>query len=249
LHFPATINQKLSKKIIIIGATSGIGREIANIYAAQGHQVAVTGRREHLLLELKQAWPTNILTSCFDVRGGNNQEKVQALIHELGGLDLLIYNAGIGIPSDALKWQNEKITVETNVVGFISIVSYVFNFFVQQGYGQIALTSSIAALRGSAAAPAYSASKAFMSTYAEGLSLKAFKLGKPVLVTDIRPGYVNTHLAQGDRKFWEADVGKAARQMVLAIETQKRIAYITRRWRFIAWLFKALPFTWYKRLA
>ena len=165
------------KKVIIIGATSGIGKEIALIYLKRGYKLAITGRRENLLQELKENYP-QLLISAFDVMEENNPHHVRKMITELGGLDLLIYNSGFGDVSKNLDWEIENTTTKTNVNGFIQIVSFAFNYFVTQGYGQIAITSSIAALRGNSWAPAYSASKAFMSNYAEGLNIKARKLKK-----------------------------------------------------------------------
>jgi NADP-dependent 3-hydroxy acid dehydrogenase YdfG len=90
------------KKIIIVGASSGIGREIACKYAVSGNKVGITGRRENLLNELKEKYPRQIFTSCFDVMGNENDQKIHQLIHELEGLDLLIYNSGYGDPSKEL---------------------------------------------------------------------------------------------------------------------------------------------------
>lgn len=240
--------QMIQKRIIIVGASSGIGREIACIYASDGHKVAITGRRSHLLNELKELYPANISTSCFDVMGTENKQKIQELIEELDGLDLLIYNSGFGDPSKELNWENENITTRTNVLGFVEIVDYVFNYFLQQGHGQIAITSSIAALRGNSWAPAYSASKAYMSVYAEGLNIKAGRLKKNIVVTDIRPGFIDTKLGKGNKRFWVSDPKKAAKQIISAINNKKRVAYITKRWWLIAQILKVLPYGVYKRL-
>jgi short-subunit dehydrogenase len=234
------------KKIIIIGATSGIGKEIASIYVAKGWRVALTGRRKNLLEEIKERHPHQIITACFDVRGTDNESQLDRLITELGGLDLLVYNAGLGIPSDPLNREVEKQTTLTNVTGFVDIVSYAFTYFVRQGYGQIAVTSSIAAIRGNSRTPAYSASKAYMSIYAEGLNVMAYKLNKDIVVTDIKPGFINTKMAQGHGQFWVASPQKAARQIVRAIEKRKKVAYITKRWWLIAQILKILPYWLYK---
>ena len=127
-------------------------------------------------------------------------------------------------------------------------MGYVFNYFVAQGHGQIALTSSLSALRGNSWTPAYSASKAYMSTYAEGLAIKAYKLKKDITITDIRPGFINTKMAKGNRQFWVAPVHKAAEQIAKAIEKKKRVVYITRRWWLIAQIMKWLPYSIYKRI-
>jgi short-subunit dehydrogenase len=237
-----------NKKLIIVGATSGIGRELATIYAAAGHRVAITGRRASLLHDLQQVTP-GLITSCFDVTDKDNQQQIRDLIDALGGLDLLVYNAGYGDISESLDWQVERTTTLTNVMGFVEITSLVFNYFVEQGKGQIAVTSSVAALRGNSWAPAYSASKAFMSNYAEGLNMKAGRLHKNIVVTDIKPGFVNTKMAKGNKRFWTASPHKAALQMVSAIEKKRRVVYVTKRWWMIAQLLKILPYTLYRRLA
>jgi short-subunit dehydrogenase len=237
------------KKIIIIGASSGIGREIACRYVAQGHKVGITGRRLNLLNELKEKYPEQISVSCFDVMEEGSQQKIKKLIEELEGLDLLIYNSGVGDPSTELNWETENITTKTNVNGFVEIVSHAFNYFVKKGNGQIAITSSVAAVRGNSWSPAYSASKAFMSNYAEGLNSKAGRLEKDIVVTDIRPGFINTKMAKGNGRFWVIPKEKAARQMICAIEKKKRVAYISKRWWLVAQLMKILPYSLYRRIA
>jgi len=237
------------KKIIIIGSSSGLGRELAILYAQQNHSVAITGRRHELLEELKIKYPNNIITSAFDVTAGDNQKQIKLLIQKSGGLDLLIYNAGYGDPSLELVPETERLTTLTNVNGFVEIVSYAFNYFVQQGHGHIALISSISALRGNSWAPAYSASKAYMSNYAEGLSIKARKLKKEIYITDIKPGFIKTKMAKGNKQFWVAPVNKAALQMVKAIEKKKRVVYITKRWWLVAIILKWLPYSIYRRMA
>jgi short-subunit dehydrogenase len=237
-----------TQKIIIVGASSGIGREIASRYVAAGNKVGITGRRGHLLEELRKEYPRQVFTSCFDVMGNDNQANIQKLIDELGGLDLLIYNSGYGDPSSELSWEIENRTTRTNVNGYVEIVSYAFNYFVQQGHGQIAITSSVAAVRGNSWAPAYSASKAFMSNYAEGLNIKAKRLKKEIVVTDIRPGFINTKMAKGNGQFWVVAKQKAAEAIMTAIEKKRRVAYITKRWWWVAKAMKLLPFGIYRRI-
>jgi len=230
-----------NKKVIIIGATSGIGKALAELYIKSGHTVGVTGRRKELLSELQQQDPTKIFTECFDVQGNDNITHLMSLIQQTGGMDLLVYNAGYGDTSATLDWQIDKTTYETNVKGFIEIVHYAFNYFVQQGFGQIAATSSVAANRGNSVAPAYSASKAFMSTYMEGLYIKAKKMKVNIAVTDIQPGFVATKMAKADKQFWIVPLDKAARQIMQGIEKKKWRVYISRRWWLIAQIMKWAP--------
>lgn len=238
-----------AKKIIIIGATSGIGAAMATQYAQQNHVVGISGRRNERLLQLQQQYPAQIHIECFDVMGNNNNDHLKALIAKTGGMDLLIYNAGYGEISKTLDPVIEKETTLTNVNGFIEIVAFAFNYFTNQGYGQIAATSSIASKRGNSMAPAYSASKAFMSTYMEGLYMKAKKTALSQLyITDVQPGFVATKMAKGTGRFWEAPVEKAAVQIMAAIEKKKFRVYITKRWWLFGKLMPLLPNFIYHRI-
>lgn len=237
------------KKVIIIGATSGIGRELATLYAKIGYFVGITGRRNELLVSLQNKFPKNIVTECFDVTGKENIPHLQTLVQKLDGLDILIYNSGYGDISKELDWDIEKRTTDVNVNGFIEITCYAFNYLVNQGHGQLACISSIASIRGSSYAPAYNASKAFESNYMEGLYYKAIRLKKDIAVTDIEPGFVKTNMAKGKNRFWEATPEKAALQIYEAIKNKRKKAYITKRWRLIAWLLKWMPLFLYKKIA
>ena len=245
LHLLRTMAQK---KVIIIGASSGIGREIATIYVASGWKVGITGRRLGLLKELEAENPSQVIASCFDVTGKENIKMVTDLIDALGGMDMLIYNSGFGAASKDLDPELEQKITRTNVNGCVEIVSYAFNYFVRKGSGQIALTSSVAALRGNGWAPAYSASKSFISIYAEGLNIKARKMKKDIIVSDLRLGFVNTKMGQGSGRFWLARPEEAARQIVKPITRKNRVVYITRRWWVIALLLRVIPFSIYRRL-
>jgi short-subunit dehydrogenase len=235
------------QKIIIIGASSGIGLELAKMFAENGNHVGVTGRRCALLEKLAEEFPSEIFAECFDVRGDQNILHVESLIKKINGLDLLIYNSGYGEVSQTLDWKIDKQTVETNVNGFIEIVNYVFNYFAKQGHGQIAATSSIGSIRGNSWAPAYSASKAFMSIYMEGLHMKARKMKLDIAITDIQPGFVKTKMAKGNKQFWVVPVPKAVNQIFNAIKNKKRRVYVSKRWGLIAWAMKWVPYWLYKK--
>lgn len=235
------------KKVIIIGATSGMGRELAKLYATSNCLVGITGRRKDLLNTLQQQFPDNILTACFDVTGNKNIEHLKNLLQQLGGMDLLIYNSGYGDTSKNLDWEIDRQTTLTNVNGFVEIVNFAFNYFTKQEQGQIAGTSSIAAIRGNSWAPAYSASKAYMSNYLEGLQIKAARMNQKIFITDIQPGFVKTKMAKGKGQFWVAPAEKAAKQIFTAIKNKKRRVYITKRWWLIAKIVKWMPYWMYKK--
>lgn len=236
------------KKIIIIGATSGIGRELAKNYAAEGYLVGATGRKMDLLQSLQQEFPEQVIVECFDVTGNDNISHLKNLLQQMGGADAFIYNSGYGDTSKTLDWSIDRQTTLTNVNGFVELTNFMFNYFAGKGNGQIAGISSIASIRGNSWSPAYSASKAFMSNYLEGVRIKAGRMKLNLSVTDIQPGFVQTKMAEGHKRFWECPVKKAAKQIVNAIHAKKRRAYIIKRWWLIAKLLPLLPNAVIKRL-
>ena len=236
------------KRIIIVGATSGIGRKMAEQYATIGNIVGITGRRKELLDEIENLFPGKIKTENFDVTANENIESLSSLIQKTGGMDILIYSSGIGEPSKELDWQLDKTTVETNVNGFIEIANWGFNYFIKQGHGRMAVISSIAANRGNSWAPSYSASKAFQSNYFEALAIKAKRMKKDLGITCIEPGFVDTKMAKGNKRFWLVSLDKAARQMITAIEKKKHKVYVSKRWWVVARLMRWTPFWIYKRI-
>lgn len=211
--------------------------------------MGITARRSERLQEIRSLYPDKIFTASFDVRDPVGPGYLHQLITALGGMDVFIYNAGMGQPSREFLPEAEIETTETNVLGCVRLTAAAFAYFIQKGSGQIALTTSVAALRGNSWAPAYSASKAFLRTYAEGLQIKAGRLQKKIVVTELRPGFVNTGKAGANRRFWVITPQKAAGGIFHAIEKQKRIAYIPRRWWLVAQLLKVVPFSLYRRLA
>ncbi|WKX76695.1 SDR family NAD(P)-dependent oxidoreductase [Zobellia laminariae] len=174
------------KKAIIIGATSGIGNELARILVKNEYKVGITGRRKTKLEKLKESDPINFNISSFDCTTENNSEKLTKLVNEMGGLDLLILSSGTGDLNEQLKFDIEDATNKLNVIAFTEIVDWTFNYFEKQGKGHLVGISSIAGIRGSRIAPAYNASKAYQINYLEGLRQKAKKTKQPIYVTDIR---------------------------------------------------------------
>lgn len=236
------------KKAIIIGATSGIGNELANILAQHDFMVGITGRRENLLTDLKATNPTNFIVSAFDCTSANNSQKLNELAQALSGLDLLILSSGKGDLNEKLDYEIENSTNQLNVIAFTEMVDWAYNYFQKQGRGHLVVISSIAGLRGSKVAPAYNASKAYQINYLEGLRQKAKSSKKPILVTDIRPGFVNTDMAKGEGRFWVASKEKAAKQIFDIIKAKKDVGYVSKRWWLIALILKGLPRNIYKTM-
>ena len=228
--------------IVIIGATSGIGKALFEKYANGANRIGIIGRRTHLLDELHQKYPSKTISTKGDITHLEEIEQAIRTLHDvLGKIDLAIVCAGIGEINTTLDYAVERPTIDTNVVGWTFVIDMLYHIFEQQGHGHLVAITSSGGLRGEPMAPAYSATKAYQINYMEALRKKAFKNGRHITVTDIRPGLVDTAMAKGEGLFWVMPVEKVAGQIVAAIRKQKSIAYVTRRWHVLAVINKFLP--------
>lgn len=210
--------------------------------------VGLVARRKERLLAVQTERPTQFQVSVIDIRNATDVlNRLPELIGTMGGVDLVIIAAGIGYVNPELELEKELETIATNVHGFTAAANVAFQHFLRQGSGHLVGISSIAALRGGADAPAYHASKAYISNYLEGLTQKAVKSHLAIVVTEVQCGFVDTDMAKGEGLFWVAPVHKAAMQICRAIKLRKSHAYITSRWRVVAWLLKSLPTFVYHR--
>ncbi len=236
------------KKAIIIGASSGIGKALAIELSENGFELGILARRENLLNELQKELKAPSIAKYIDLTEPEEAIKILSnLIQEMQNVDLIIINAGIGPINNDLVWQIEKETIETNVIGFASMSNVAFKYFLKIGKGHLVGISSIASIKGSANAPSYNASKSFISQYMQGLRLKLLNLKiDQIKITDIKPGYVETAILKGRKPFWCTTPKKAAEQILEAIIKKKKIAYVPKRWFFLAILFRILPEYFYK---
>ena len=237
-------------KILIVGATSGIGRALFELYASQGHEVAVVGRRQEMLDEMcRQHSQGTVYAYRADVTDVESTPVwLDGVWKDMAGVDVVIASAGVGELNPQLEYAKEVATLNTNVVGWTCLVDEVFNRFLAQGRGHLAVISSVGGQRGEPSAPAYTATKAFQINYAEALRKKARKSGLPIYVTDIRPGFVDTKMAQGEGLFWVMPAEKVALQIARAIRRRRSVAVVTKRWRPIHFLWRHLPRFVYDRL-
>jgi len=180
------------KKIIIIGATSGIGLEVARCYLKDGWQVGVAGRREEELEKIRLSAPGQVCTQTIDVTREDAPFSLEQLITKMGGMDVFLLSSGIGKQNLSLQPDIELQTAATNVSGFIRMVNAAYHYFEQHGKGHIAVISSIAGTKGLGSAPAYSATKRFQNTYIDALDQLAHMKKLNISFTDIRPGFVAT---------------------------------------------------------
>lgn len=239
-----------TNKAIIVGASSGIGRELALVLDRAGYTLGLIARRQELLQSLQAELSTPAIVCPQDISDSETTRHALAkLIDDLNGVDLIVISAGIGHINPELVIELELQTIATNVIGLTLIADMAYHHFAARGTGHLLALSSVAAIRGNPAAPAYNASKAYVSNYLDGLRLKAAKAHLPITVTEIRPGFVATVMAQGEGLFWVASVERAADQIYHAIQHKRSRAYVTKRWRLIGWLLKILPDALYQRLS
>jgi short-subunit dehydrogenase len=237
------------KKAIIIGATSGIGKSMAELLLLEGYEVGVTGRREELFQSIKTQETSRIVFKKMDVQDVSTLEPIgNELVRQLGGLDLLIISAGIGEENKNLNFDVENNVIKTNIQGFTCMADWAVRYFKEQGYGHLVNISSIAGIRGNGIAPSYNATKAYQINYLEGLRINVKDYGSSITITDVRPGFVDTPMAKGEGLFWVASVQKAAEEIFEAIKQKRKVVYITKRWGLIALLLKVIPFSMLKRI-
>lgn len=229
------------KNALIVGASSGIGKELALLMANDFDKVVITGRRAHLLQEIKKANPDKFVIKVHDVTHLESCELLfSELKSELKSLDLVVYSSGVGEPNYNLDWEKELPMLQVNVLAAVKIYTLAYNLFKSQGYGHLVGISSIASIRGNRHVPAYFASKAFQASYLESLWMKGKRSKAKIVVTDIQPGFVDTAMALGDT-FWMASTKKATKQIYSAIKKRRKKAYITKRWALIAFLLRIMP--------
>ena len=232
----------MNKKVIIIGATSGIGREVALVYIAQGWMVGVAGRREAELESLRSMAPEQVFTQVIDVTKDDASEHLQTLINKVGGMDLFLLSSGIGKQNYTLETEIELATAATNVEGFIRMTNAAYHYFEKQGHGHLAVISSIAGTKGLGAAAAYSATKGFQHMYIDALDQLSRMQKLNISFTDIRPGFVATPLLKSSKRYpmlMEAPI--VALDIVDALKRKKRVAIIDWRFRLIVGFWRLIP--------
>jgi short-subunit dehydrogenase len=237
-HFPE--NHK--RTAVIVGASSGIGKALANELSCKGWRLALAARRLDLLEKTASACGPGTLIRRIDVTEGEKAAaEIESLLDEVGTVDLFIISAGTGHINLELEWGPDRDTMLVNVTGFACMALAAMRYFFRQGHGHLVGISSIAAIRGSGGTAAYAASKAFQSIYLDSLRDLAGLRKIPITVTEVQPGFVDTAMMKAERPFWVASPEVAARQILRAVERRARHAYITRRWALVAWLLKLLP--------
>ena len=238
----------MKKKIIIMGATSGIGLEVARLFHQQGHIIAIAGRRMANLQRISTEL-ANCPYAQIDVTDTQAPTRLQELIEDLGGMDIYLHVSGIGKQNRQLDTDVELATVETNALGFTRLVNHAWHYFRTQDSGHIVAVSSIAGTKGLGAAPSYSATKRYCNTYLEALAQLANMQGLNIHFTDIRPGFVNTELLSDSFHYpMMMQPVPVAHQIVKGILSRKRTVTIDWRFRLLVFFWRLIPSCLWVRL-
>lgn len=237
------------KRAIVIGASSGIGREVSRLLLADGWTVGVAARREDRLLELKASSPDNVEVMRIDVTAADAGERLLELVKRLGGVSLFVYCSGVGWQNAGLEPAPELATVDVNVKGFTAMVGTMFNYMAANLGGDIAVISSVAGTKGLGVAPSYSASKVYQNTYIQALEQLSNMRRLHIRFTDIRPGFVDTDLLSGGGHYpMLMDKTVVARHIVRAICAHRHVCVIDWRYRVLVALWRAMPSWLWRKL-
>lgn len=230
------------KKAIVIGASSGIGREVAILLRQHGWTVGVAARRLDRLADFDVA-------AQIDITAEDAPERLSALIGRLGGMDLYFHASGVGRQNRELHEDIELQTVNTNGVGFVRMVGVAWRYMADHGGGHIAVISSIAGTKGLGPAPSYSATKALQNTYIQALEQLSNSRHLGIRFTDLRPGFVDTDLLSGTHRYpLLMDKQDVARSIVRAVERRRHVQVIDLRWRLVTALWRRIPRWLWRRL-
>jgi short-subunit dehydrogenase len=247
----------MRRNILITGASAGLGAEMARQFAAKGHNLALTARREDRLKalqeELTAAYPAqSVVIHKLDVNDHDRVFEVfRAAEAELGTLDRVIVNAGLGkgAPIGTGRFDANRETAMTNFVAALAQAEAAMEIFRARNVGHLVLIASVSAMRGLPEnLTTYAASKAAVGSLAEGLRMEL--LGKPIKVSAIFPGYIRSEMNdQVANTPLIVDTATGVRAMVTAIEQEKGKAFVPPwPWAPLARVMRYAPLSLLKRM-
>lgn len=239
------------KKIVIIGASSGIGLRVATDFARLGWRVGIAARREEPLKALKEKYPDRVEYLTIDVTAQDAVERFYKLIEAFNGMDYLLYAAGCGWRNPELDAAVDEQTVLVNVYGFTRIINAAYKYYKQTANlhrGHIAAITSVGGVKGIGISATYSASKRYQWTYLQAIDQLAHQQHVNVAVTDIRPGFVDTPLLNGRRYPMEMSVEYVAPRLEKALLRGSRVSVIDSRWAVVTALWRMIPDALWRRI-
>lgn len=226
-----------------MGATSGIGLRVAEIFAKAGWLVGAAGRKEKVMRKLQSDFPDRIRYAQIDINATDAPSRLRDLIARLGGMDIYFHISGIGYENEALITDHDTATAQTNVVGFTRMIDTAFRHFRSHGKrGRIAAVTSVAGTKGIGQLASYSASKKYQQTYLTALDQLARMQGLDISFTDIRPGWIRTPLLNPDRIYpMTMTLDHAVAGIIRAVIARKRVCVVDWRWDIAVRLWSLIP--------
>ena len=233
-------------KIVIAGASSGLGFETAKLFISAGWKVAVCARRIDRLKELVDLNPDNVIAYQLDICEDFSPTLLQKILSDGDRTDIYFHVAGIGSHNRDLDINKEINTLNTNALGFVKCIDTAYNYFKTVGGGQIAAITSVAGTKGLSAAPSYSATKRMQWHYLQCLAQLSHSSGAGIKITDIRPGFVKTDLLDKKMDYpLLLTPPYAAKIIYKAIIKKKRVKIIDWKYAILVFLWKMIPdFVW-----
>jgi short-subunit dehydrogenase len=237
------------RSVIIIGATSGIGRATAERLASEGVRVGIAGRREERLKEIQERFGAERISyRVMDVTEPTATLALDELIAEVGAPDVLLYASGIGKQNPTLDADIELRTVATNCMGMVRLVDHFANYvkrtpaYDKKHKAHIAVITSVAGTMGMGPAPAYSATKSMQSAYLVALAQHARMQRIAITVGDIRPGFVATEILNPEKRYpMIMSVERAAKYVVRSLRRHQRITIFDWRYRLLVAFWRCIP--------
>ncbi len=243
------------RRAIVIGASSGIGEALARDLAKAGSRVALVARRKNELdriaKRIRETGTGEAYVHVHDVAHfAEVPELFDKIVEELGGLDMIVYAAGLmpEIAEGEYDFAKDKAMVDVNLLGAMAWLNPAAAFFEAQRRGTIAGISSIAGERGRRGNPAYCTTKAALSTYLESLRNRLARYG--VNVVTVKPGFVDTAMTKGKKGlFWLISAEQAATATLDLIRKGTGAAgFVPHRWALVAWVVRHIPSFVFRRL-
>ena len=240
---------------LVIGASSGIGEALARRLAAGGARVALVARRAHQLDEIvasinSSSGEQRAFAFAHDVRdAGDVPELLQRITVALGGLDLVVYAAGVQhrVAFDEFDVAKDHDMLAVNLAGAVAWLDPVAERFGRLKRGTIVGIGSVAGDRGRSANPAYNTSKAGLHTFMETIRNRISRHG--VRVVTVKPGFVDTPMNSGPGgTLWRISADRAAEIILRAARRGRETVYVPARWRYVMWVIRSIPSCVFKRL-
>ena len=236
------------KRIIIFGASSGIGKMLAQMYAKEGNMVVASARREENLVALQGEFPNNIVAHAADVTAADVRETFYFMVERLSGADLVIYCSGMGKQNAAFDMGIEHSTIDVNVKGFTELAAAVVEYGSKvQHHVQFVTVSSIASTKGIGISASYSASKMYQVRYMESLRQLSNAMGWNMSFTTIKPGFIATDFIKDHSYPMTMKLPYAVKRIKRAIDCRRNSVVIDWRWGLVVGFWKLIPdWIWYR---